>query len=149
MDEIYPIRTLPPNLLKTHCNIFPSTPSSLCLPFRFSDQNLVCNSRLSHACYMSAHITVLGVIGQYCLVLQFMKLLILQFSPNPITSCLLLVGRNSLLRALFSDTPSYALPLTRGTSLTPIQNRRQSYSFACYILISLVLIARGKKRILK
>jgi len=41
--------------LKTHSNIIlPFIPrtSEWSLPFRFSDQNVVCISHLSHACYM-------------------------------------------------------------------------------------------------
>jgi hypothetical protein len=45
----------PPYFPKIHYNIiFPSTPrsSKWFLPFRFSDQKLVCVSQRPHACYM-------------------------------------------------------------------------------------------------
>jgi len=50
--------TFPPYFLKIHSNIFPSTPSlpSGLLPPDF--KNIVCISRLSHACYMQSHIII-------------------------------------------------------------------------------------------
>jgi len=54
--QMHPVHTFLPYFPKIHFNIiFPSTPrySEWSLPFRFSDQNVVCISRLSHACYMS------------------------------------------------------------------------------------------------
>jgi hypothetical protein len=47
-----------------HFSIFPSTPSSSTwsLPFRFSNQNIIYVSRLSHACYMSHDLILLDFI---------------------------------------------------------------------------------------
>jgi hypothetical protein len=50
---------------KIHANIIlPSTPrsSGLPLPFKFSDQNVVRISHLSHTCYMLAHLTVFDLL---------------------------------------------------------------------------------------
>jgi len=54
------------HLSKSHSNIiFPSTPrsSELCLTFRFSNQNFVWISHLSHACYISRHLVQLDLIS--------------------------------------------------------------------------------------
>jgi len=58
LSQMHPIHTLPPYFSKIQSNIiFPSTPTSYkwSLPFRFSNQNTVCISHLSHACDMPEH----------------------------------------------------------------------------------------------
>jgi len=55
LSQMNPVHTLPYYFAKIHAIIIiPSTPSSseLSVPFRFSDQNLLYISYLSHACYM-------------------------------------------------------------------------------------------------
>jgi len=55
LNHMQPVHTFPPFFLKVHFNIiFPSTagPSKLSLPFRISNQNIICLSYLSYACYM-------------------------------------------------------------------------------------------------
>jgi len=49
-----PVHIFPSYFPKIHSNIFPSTlrSSDLCLPFRFSNQNFICTSHISHACYV-------------------------------------------------------------------------------------------------
>jgi hypothetical protein len=51
LSQMNPVHKFPPYFPKTHSNIFSSTPrsSKWSLPFRFSDQNLVFVSHLSHA----------------------------------------------------------------------------------------------------
>jgi hypothetical protein len=51
---MHPVCNFPPYIPKIHSNIiFPSMPrsSQWSLPFRPSNQNTVCTSHLSHACY--------------------------------------------------------------------------------------------------
>jgi hypothetical protein len=55
LGQMNPIHTLTIYLPKIHSNIvFPSTPrsSEWTFPFSFSNQNIVCISNLSNACYM-------------------------------------------------------------------------------------------------
>jgi hypothetical protein len=54
-SQMHPFHTFSPYLTKIHSNfILPSTSrsSEWSLPFKFSDQNFVCVSHLSHACYI-------------------------------------------------------------------------------------------------
>jgi len=55
ISQINPVHTLPPYFPTIHSNIIlPSMPRSYkwSLSFRFSNQNTVCISQLSHVCYM-------------------------------------------------------------------------------------------------
>jgi hypothetical protein len=55
LSLMHPVHTFPPYFPNIHSNItIPSTPrsSEWSLPFRFSNQDTVRISRLSHACYM-------------------------------------------------------------------------------------------------
>jgi hypothetical protein len=54
LSQINPVRNFLPYFQKIHPNIiFPSTPRSpeLSLPFRFSNQNILRISHVSHSCY--------------------------------------------------------------------------------------------------
>jgi len=65
-SQINVVHTLSPYLPKIHSNIiFLSTPrsSKWPLPFRFSNQNIVYISHLSHALYMPAHLILLYVFA--------------------------------------------------------------------------------------
>jgi len=60
VTHTHPVYTLSPYLRKIHSNIiFLCTPfsSAWSLPFRLSNQNIVCISYLSRACYMPRHST--------------------------------------------------------------------------------------------
>jgi hypothetical protein len=55
LSKMHQLYNFPLCFLKTHTDIFPSTPTSCewFLPFRFTDNNFLCISHLCHACYMS------------------------------------------------------------------------------------------------
>jgi hypothetical protein len=56
LSQMNPLHAFPPYFLKIHSNItLPSTPrsSEWCLPFKFSDQNFVYISHLSHPYHTS------------------------------------------------------------------------------------------------
>jgi hypothetical protein len=102
-----PVRILPPYFPKIHSNIvLPSMPrsSKWSLPFRFSNQNIVGISCLSHTCYIppSRHPPWFDHPNNNCWSVQVTKLLIMLSPPAPATCPFL--GPNMLLRTLFSDT---------------------------------------------
>jgi hypothetical protein len=106
--------TPPGNLPKIHSDpALSSTPrsSEWCLSFGISQQYLVYFSLLSHACHIprSPHSPWLDLRNDIWGWVQIMLLLIV---PLPQFSCSSLLGPNSLIRTLFSNTPSVcALPL--------------------------------------
>jgi hypothetical protein len=54
--RLHPVRAFPPYFCKIYLNVIvPSVPmfSTWSVPYRFSGQNFVCISHLSHACFMS------------------------------------------------------------------------------------------------
>jgi len=56
LSQWHSVHTYSHNFPKIHSNFnFPSMPrsSKWSLPFRFSNQNIICISHISHACYMS------------------------------------------------------------------------------------------------
>jgi hypothetical protein len=76
----------------------------LSLPFRFSNRNIVCVSRLSLACYMTSpsHPPCLDHSNNICWSVQVMELLIMQSST---ASCHFLpLGPFTVLSTLFSNT---------------------------------------------
>jgi len=78
LDQMHPVHTFPPYFPKIYTNIIlPSTLWSL--PFRFSDQNFVYISHLSHACYMPrpSHPPWLDHPNRIRWSLRVMKLLIM------------------------------------------------------------------------
>jgi hypothetical protein len=83
---MHTVHTLPPYFSKIHSNIIlPSTLkySEWSLSFWFSNQNFLCVSSLSHACYMPrpCHPTWFDHPNNIWWSLQVMKLLIMQPSP--------------------------------------------------------------------
>jgi len=64
-SHMHPFHTFPPDFPKIHSNvIFLSKPTSSkwSLAFRFFDQNCICFSYLSHACYMLGHLILFHLI---------------------------------------------------------------------------------------
>jgi hypothetical protein len=104
LSQMHPILTFPPCFPKINSYIIPPATlrsSKWFLPFRFSDQNFVCTSHLSSACYMPlpSHPPWHERPTNIWWSIQVMKLLSMQSSS---TSSLL--GTNILLNALFSKT---------------------------------------------
>jgi hypothetical protein len=66
LDQMHPVHNFPPCFPKIHSNIIlPSTPRSSefsSLLLRFSNQNTVYISHLTHACYTPAHLIFLDLI---------------------------------------------------------------------------------------
>jgi hypothetical protein len=155
-----PVRPLPPHFPQIKSNILPSTPSSSrwSLLFRFSNQNIVCISHVSHACFMLRpyHPPWLDNFNDNWWSVKVMKLLIMQSSPD---------SRHFPLRskhfswAPCSQTPSiYVLPLVRRdwktfkivTRLLPVLNpniKNDAISVFLYVNLPVVtnLIFVGPK----
>jgi len=65
LSQMHPVHTFLPYFCKVHSN-FILTPtlrsSKQLLAFRFSNQNIVCISRLIHACYKPTYLILLDLI---------------------------------------------------------------------------------------
>ena len=98
----------PFHLLKIHFNIRPSMPgSSKCsLSLRFPRQNPVCTCPLPHTCCIPhpSNSSWFDHPNNIWRGVQIIKLLIMLFSPFPVTSSVL--GPNIVLSTVFSNTLS-------------------------------------------
>jgi hypothetical protein len=86
LSQMNPVHTFPPYFPDMHSNInlLSTLRSSECsLPFRFSNQNIIRISQLSHACYIPrlSHTPWLEQPNNIWWRVQIMKLLIMQSSP--------------------------------------------------------------------
>jgi hypothetical protein len=114
LKQINPINILKPYLRKIHFNIIISpTPrsSEWSLPFRLSNQNSICISHLTHACYMS-HFFILDltIIIIFREKYKLWSSSLYNFLQPPVTSSLL----SPVSSALRSQTSSlYVLPIGR------------------------------------
>ena len=102
------------HFLKIRCNItLPSTPgSSKWTPsIRLPHQMPVCNSPLTHTCYMPPHLILPDLIARIILGEGYRSLSssLCSFLHSPVTSFLL--GSDILLSTLFSNTLSLRSPL--------------------------------------
>jgi len=107
LSQLHPVHTFSPCFSKIHSNIIFQSTSSSCdrsLPFRISNQNLLCISHLSHAIYMPhpSHPLWLDHSNKVWWRVQVMKLRIMQSSPASTVSPRL--GPNILLSTLFWKT---------------------------------------------
>jgi len=105
LSQLNPVQNLMSCFSKIHSNIIlPSTPTSFrwFLPFRYSDQNAVCISHLSHACYMphAPRPPWFDYRNNILWSVQVTNLLIMWSSPPAISS---LSGPNTLFSTIFSN----------------------------------------------
>jgi len=105
LSQLPPLHIFPPYFPKVNSNItLPPTSRSSEWSFRFSNQNVVCISRLCHACYMSrlSHPPCCYHPNNIWWSLQVMKLPSLLQPP----AASFLLGPNMLLSSLFSNALS-------------------------------------------
>jgi len=106
--------------------ILPSMPmsSEWSLHFKFSNQNVVWISHISHACYMlhPSHSPWFGHPTNILWNKIVTKLLTVQSSQT--SHHFSLLGPNIHLSTLFSNTSVYAVSLVWDQAFTPIQNNR-------------------------
>jgi hypothetical protein len=116
LSQMNPVHTNSPCFPKIHSkSIFPSTPrsSDWLLHFRFSNQNVACNSHLSHTCYMPhpSHPPWFDHRNNMCWSCKLWSSPLCSVLQPPATSSLL--GPNIPLSALFWDTFSLQRPVLR------------------------------------
>jgi len=107
LSQMHPVHISPHYFPKMNSYIIlPSTPTSSewSLPFRFSNQNFVWISPLSHACYISCPLIILNLIAliMFCEVYKLWSSSLCSLLQTPAPSSLL--GPNFLLCTLFLDT---------------------------------------------
>jgi len=109
LSQMYPFCSFPPSFPKIHSNnnFWPMSSSfEWSLPFRFSDENIICISHLSYEFYMPrpSHYPWFDYPNNIWWSVDFMKLLTVQ-SPKPLATSSLL-GKNIPLRMPFSNSLS-------------------------------------------
>ena len=114
LSQLHPVPTTHSHFLKIHLNIMlPSTSGSpqWSLSLRFPHQNLVQTSPLPHTCHMSTHNILLDFATRTILGKEYRSLSssICNFLHSSVTSTLL--GTNTLLKTLFSNTLSLSSSL--------------------------------------
>jgi len=131
MRQMHSVHSLPPYFPKTHSNIIVlCTPrsSKRSLPFRFSNQNIICISHFSHPCYMPrpSHPPRLDNPNNIWWSAQVRKLLIKQSFP---------ISRHFLsLRSEYS--PQYPVSNTLNASSLHGDQSAHPYGATCKIIES-------------
>jgi len=126
LNQMYQVRIIPLYFTKIDSDItFPSTPrsSEWSLPFRFSDQNIICISYLSHAFCIPRPYHLPWLDHPYTIwwSVHVMKLLIMQSSP---AFCHLFPHRckYSLQHPVLRHPKSVLIRKDEGPSSIPIKN---------------------------
>jgi len=86
MNPVHTLHPIPLSLIILSYHLFLGLPTGLFLPFRFFDQNFLCVSHLSNACYMSIAPLTKWPLDLLCFVTSLHEvpfLLNVRISKNP------------------------------------------------------------------